>query len=80
MVNPFSLEGKRILITGAASGIGKATASLCAQLGADLILVDLNEGGLLATSTEIGKETTVIFPINLTDEKELTSMVSFLPK
>lgn len=80
MVNPFSLEGKRILITGAASGIGKATASLCAQLGADLILVDLNEGGLLATSTEIGKETTVIFPINLTDEKELTSMVSSLPK
>lgn len=80
MVNPFSLERKRILITGAASGIGKATASLCAQLGADLILVDLNEGGLLATSTEIGKETTVIFPINLTNEKELASMVSSLPK
>ena len=80
MVNPFSLEGKRILITGGASGIGKATASLCAQLGADLVLVDLNENGLLATSTEIGKETTTIYPINLTDEKELSSMVSSLPK
>ena len=80
MVNPFSLEGKRILITGGASGIGKATASLCAQLGADLVLVDLNENGLLATSTEIGKETTIIYPINLTDEKELSSMVSSLPK
>ena len=80
MVNPFSLEGKRILITGGASGIGKATASLCAQLGADLVLVDLNEDGLLATSTEIGKETTTIYPINLTDEKELSSMVSSLPK
>ena len=80
MVNPFSLEGKRILITGSASGIGKATASLCAQLGADLVLVDLNEDGLLATSTGIGKETTIIYPINLTDEKELSSMVSSLPK
>ena len=80
MVNPFSLEGKRILITGGASGIGKATASLCAQLGADLVLVDLNEDGLLATSTEIGKDKTTIYPINLTDEKELSSMVSSLPK
>jgi NAD(P)-dependent dehydrogenase (short-subunit alcohol dehydrogenase family) len=40
-MSPFDLTGQRILVTGAARGIGAATASLCASLGADLILVDV---------------------------------------
>lgn len=36
----FDLTGQRILVTGAARGIGAATATLCASLGAELILVD----------------------------------------
>jgi NAD(P)-dependent dehydrogenase (short-subunit alcohol dehydrogenase family) len=38
------LLGKTIVITGAASGIGARTAEVCAQLGAEVIGVDLNEG------------------------------------
>ena len=38
--SPFDLGGLRILVTGAAQGIGAATATLCASLGAELILVD----------------------------------------
>lgn len=36
-MNPFALEGRRILVTGASSGIGAATAALCAHLGAQVI-------------------------------------------
>jgi NAD(P)-dependent dehydrogenase (short-subunit alcohol dehydrogenase family) len=37
----FSLQGQRILITGAASGIGAAAARICASLGAEVALLDL---------------------------------------
>ena len=42
----MSLEGKNIIITGAASGIGRETALLCQKLGANLLLLDLNQQGL----------------------------------
>jgi NAD(P)-dependent dehydrogenase (short-subunit alcohol dehydrogenase family) len=42
------LEGKSIVVTGAAQGIGKATAVLCAREGANLVIADLN--GTLARS------------------------------
>lgn len=79
-VTPFSLDNKRILITGGASGIGKATALLCVKMGADVILVDLNGQGLKQTSEEIGKESTEIHALNLTNEEQLEQMISALPK
>jgi len=78
--SPFSLDNKRILITGGASGIGKATALLCSQMGADVVLVDLNEQGLKQTAEEIGKESTEIFALNLTNQEQLEEMISKLPK
>ncbi|WP_426110122.1 SDR family NAD(P)-dependent oxidoreductase [Massilia sp. PWRC2] len=37
MSTPFTLEGKRLLVTGASSGIGRATATLCASMGAQVV-------------------------------------------
>ena len=79
--NPFSLQGKTVLITGAASGIGKATALLCAQMGAITILVDLNEEGLKQTSAEIESPGQCsIHPLNLTDDEAVSVFVGTLPK
>lgn len=42
MSNPFSLVGKTILVTGASSGIGKATAIECSKQGATVLLLGRN--------------------------------------
>lgn len=47
--NPISLDGKRFLISGAASGLGRATSVLLSKLGAELILLDINNEGLNKT-------------------------------
>ncbi|GAA4471460.1 SDR family oxidoreductase [Rhodococcus olei] len=44
------LRGKTCLITGAGSGIGRATALACAAEGAELFLTDINEVGLVETA------------------------------
>ena len=48
-----SLTDKRVLVTGAASGIGRATALAFAQRGADVVICDVNESGLQETAGEI---------------------------
>ena len=51
--NPFSLEGKVILITGASSGIGRATAIECAKMGASLIITGRDEERLKETFAKL---------------------------
>ena len=53
------LTGKQVLVTGAASGIGKETALACARRGANLVICDLDEVGLSdveKTIRELGRD------------------------
>jgi NAD(P)-dependent dehydrogenase (short-subunit alcohol dehydrogenase family) len=50
---PGRLQGRRILITGAASGIGRKTAELFVNEGAALALLDRNRDGLAEVAREI---------------------------
>lgn len=77
--NPFSLEGKTILVTGASSGIGKATAIECSKLGAKVIATARNKERLEETMSELSGEGHKMFLCDLTDSKAMAEMVSQLP-
>lgn len=79
--NPFSLEGKTVLITGAAGGIGRATSIECAKLGASLILTDIIEERLVETLELLeNKELHRYIVSNLTVDEEIDKMVGEIDK
>ena len=51
--NPFSLAGKRVLVTGASSGLGQAIALSCARMGAELIITGRDKGRLTKTFEDL---------------------------
>ena len=51
----MQLEGKVILVTGAASGLGAATAIACAKEGADVFMVDRDADGMTSIGAQIAK-------------------------
>lgn len=54
--NPYSLEGKTILITGASSGIGRATAIECSKMGAKCVITGRNQERLQETFNQLEGE------------------------
>lgn len=78
--NPFSLEGKTILVTGASSGIGRGIAITCSKMGAKVIANGRNTAKLQETSLLMEPESCIIMPGDLTDAPTLSSLVDALPK
>ena len=72
---PKPLEGKVALVTGAASGIGKAIAHKYALEGAHVVIADLNLEGATAVSEEIlkarGFKRSFAVPMNVTSEEQV---------
>lgn len=75
--NPFSLNDKIIVISGAASGIGRQCAITCSKMGAKLILLDLNGDGLKET-IQLVENSSEHFSavINLTDYEQVEKIIS----
>lgn len=78
MYNPFSLKGKTILVTGASSGIGAATAVECSKMGANVIVTGRNEERLKKTFDHLdisfGANHLMIIA-DLADETSVNSLV-----
>ena len=73
--NPLNLSGRRYLVTGASSGIGKATSILLSRLGAELVLVDLNVDGLKCTQS-LCPNRTCLLDIDLTDSGAIKQKIA----
>jgi NAD(P)-dependent dehydrogenase (short-subunit alcohol dehydrogenase family) len=71
------LRGRRIVITGAASGIGRATALLFAEEGAAVALIDRDEAGAAEVARLTGE---VQVPVDITDEEAVANAVDRMGK
>lgn len=80
MYNPFSLEGKTILITGASSGIGRATAIECSKLGARCVITGRNTERLQETLEMMDGSNHVQIVANLTNAESMEQLVAELPE
>jgi NAD(P)-dependent dehydrogenase (short-subunit alcohol dehydrogenase family) len=76
IINPMSLENKRILVTGASSGIGRAIAILCSKLGADIVLVGRNEKELNYTFNQLNEGTHLILQYDISIPENIESMMN----
>jgi NAD(P)-dependent dehydrogenase (short-subunit alcohol dehydrogenase family) len=76
--NPFSLKGKTILVTGASSGIGQATAIECAQMGAEVVITGRDTERLQATADLMGNLKAQI-AADLTNQEDVERLVASLP-
>jgi NAD(P)-dependent dehydrogenase (short-subunit alcohol dehydrogenase family) len=79
MNNPFSLQDRTILVTGASSGIGRAIAISSSQMGANVVITGRNRQRLEETLSVMGDGNHMIIIADLTIEDERESLVSQLP-
>lgn len=77
--NPFSLKEKIIFITGASSGIGRATAIECSKMGARVVLTGRDQRRLKETQNQLEGENHLMFISDLISEEGIESLISQIP-
>lgn len=78
--NPFSLERKTILVTGASSGIGRSIAVTCSKMGAKVIINGRNSKKIYETLSMMEGNEHIVNLGDLTSNGVLSAMVESLPK
>lgn len=76
--NPFSLEGKRILVTGASSGIGRSIAVECSKMGAKLIIIGRDTDRLKETYDQLVSPGNDFIKADLTSSGDIDELVKNL--
>lgn len=79
MYNPYSLEGKNILVTGASSGIGRATAIECSKMGAKVVITARSQSRLKETLDSLEGEGHQMILCDLTNDDEVSTLVEVTP-
>lgn len=79
MFNPFSLEGKTILVTGASSGIGRGIAIGCSKMGAKLVLNGRNEERLNATLNSLDGVCHTVIVADLSTQEGIDKLIDECP-
>lgn len=79
MYNPFTLTGKTILVTGASSGIGRATAIECSRLGATLVISARNEERLRETFNSLDGDGHLMLIADVTKQEDVSRLVQAVP-
>jgi NAD(P)-dependent dehydrogenase (short-subunit alcohol dehydrogenase family) len=74
--NPLSLGARRVLVTGAASGIGRATCRLLSRLDARIVAVDVDEAGLEGVIEELTGEGHALHGADLADVEGIPGWMS----
>ena len=77
--NPFSLEGKTILVTGASSGIGRGIAVECSKMGAKMVINGRNVERLNETMSMLEGEGHVAIAADLSKQEDIDSLVAQCP-
>lgn len=78
--NPYSLANKTILVTGASSGIGRATAIECSNMGAKLIITGRNIERLKETYVALIGSDHQMFCADLTIEDDINNLINTFEK
>ena len=78
--NPFALQGKTVLVTGASSGIGRAVATECSRLGAVLVITGRNAERLDETLAMLDGEGHTAITADLTCAEDLDRLVAEAPE
>jgi short-subunit dehydrogenase len=74
-MNPFSLAGKHIVISGASSGIGRQCAISCAAMGAKLSLLGRNLERLNQTMNSLEGAGHLLYQIDLSIDQDVKTAV-----
>lgn len=79
MYNPFSLDGKTILVTGASSGIGQCTAIACSKMGAYLVVTARKADALQQTMSQLDGVDNLQLMADLSSEEDIKTLVDAIP-